>query len=166
MKHTLFVLATLMTLMFTACSSKDNAKGAAVDHLRQSVYFPEKLTIIETSEPDSAFGTDYFTPEEVEYLVTKMKVVTDTIMSRTKDMSTFNPEDYYVLDLADRQMQVSSVLRSIVFHDGKKGAWSGWKVRIIYQALDHNSRPYRCERWAITDQDGKNVVRTIDIPLP
>ena len=95
-----------------------------------------------------------------------MQKVTETIMKRTNNMTEFNPDDKYVIELAERQMKAMSELRSTIYDSDKKGEWSGWKVRVDYQAMGKNDVEYKAERWLFIDKDGKEVMRSFDIPLP
>jgi hypothetical protein len=95
-----------------------------------------------------------------------MQKVTATIMKRTNNMTEFNPDDKYVIDLAERQMKAMSEIRSTIYDSDRKGEWSGWKVRVDYQARNRSGMEYKSERWLFIDKDGKEVVRSFDIPLP
>ena len=114
-----------------------------------------KPEILGVSEPDSAFGMGYLSQK-----------VTETIMKRTNNMTEFNPDDKYVIDLAERQMKAMSEIRSIIYESDKKKDWSGWKVRVDYQAKSHSGLDYKSERWLFIDKDGKNVMKSFEIPLP
>lgn len=96
----------------------------------------------------------------------KMKLVTDTIMKRTGNMSHFDPNDRYVLSLAERQMRSMSEIRSLLHGKSKKGEFSGWKVRIDYSCVDAKGTPYRSERWCFIDKDGTQAYKNFDLPLP
>ena len=167
MKKISFLLLAGALLAVTACGpSKGSLQELATESLTQSVYYPKQLRIIAISEPDSAFGINYFSKKEMQGMLRTMKVVTDSIMKRTDNMTKFNPDDYYVISLADRQMKATSDIRDMLFKAEKKGDFSGWKVKIDYEATDHDGVKYRSERWTFIDKDGKNVLRTFDIPLP
>lgn len=165
MKHHLLLAATAI-LLLASCSGRGKVQNLAQESLKHSVYEPSALQVEAISEPDSAFGTNYFTKGELKGMLGIMKTVTDTIMHRTHDMTLFNPDDYYVIGLADRQMQASSQLRDMLFTAGRKGPWTGWKVKVDYWAKDHNGQPYHAERWVFTDKEGEQVLHTFDLPLP
>lgn len=153
--------------MAVSCApSKGRLRDLAKESLYQSVYYPRQLRILSVSEPDSAFGINYFTPKEVRGIMKTMKVVTDSIMERTDNMSRFDPDDYYVISLADRQMKATSEIRDMLFRSARKEGFSGWKVKIDYESVDHNGIRYRSERWTFIDKGGHSVLRTFDIPLP
>ena len=67
-----------------------------------------------------------------------MNQVSDSIMRRTNNMTEFHPDDLYVIGMAERQMKATSEIRSLIYNAGKKGSWSGWKVKIDYQSRDRN----------------------------
>jgi hypothetical protein len=163
-KGLFFIIGGL--LMLTSCVSKSGIRHLAEENLRESVYYPKQLKILAVSEPDSAYGVNYFNPKEVQGMLRIMKVVTDSIMKRTNGMTEFNPDDYYVISLADRQMRATNEIREMVFRQQRKGEWTGWKVKIDYEAIDHSGCKYRSERWFFTDKKGHHIIRTFDIPLP
>lgn len=159
-------MAAILLTAVSCTPSKGRLQELAEESLRQSVYSPARLKVLAVSEPDSAFGTGYFTRAEIGGMMRIMKAVTDTIMARTAGMSTFDPGDRYTISLADRQMKATSYLRDILFMADRRGDFSGWKVRIDYEADGHDGRRYHSERWTFIDKDGDNVLRTFDIPMP
>lgn len=146
--------------------SKGKIAKLATENLELSVDNPKQLKVISVSQPDSAFGTGYFSQVEVKGMTKVMQLVTDTIMKRTDNMRRFNPNDAYVLNLADRQMKSMSEIRSLVGKAGHKGDFSGWKVRINYSCVDAVGVSYRAERWCFIDKDGRQVYKTFELPLP
>lgn len=80
-------------ILMSCGPSNGRIQSLAKENLELSVDNPEQLNIVAVSEPDSAFGTGYFSETEVKEMLQTMKVVTDTIMKRTDNMSRFNPED-------------------------------------------------------------------------
>ena len=129
MTKIIMLLFCCLTLM--SCGpSKDKMVELAKENLTLNIDNPQKLKIIATSEPDSAFGTGYFSKTEVQGILRTLQTVTDTIMKRTDNMRRFNPEDSYVMSLAERQMRGMAESRSLVMKAGKKGPFSGWKVKI------------------------------------
>ena len=159
-------IALLAVLMMASCDSKGRITSLAESDVIEHTECQGKPEILGISEPDSAFGTGYLSPKEKESLMSVMQKVTETIMKRTNNMTEFNPDDKYVIELAERQMKAMSELRSTIYDSDKKGEWSGWKVRVDYQAMGKNDVEYKAERWLFIDKDGKEVVRSFDIPLP
>ena len=165
MKKILFLMIGCLTLM--SCGpNKGKLQNVALDNLELCLDNPKQLKVIAISEPDSAFGTGYFSQKEVQWMMGKMKLVTDTIMKRTGNMSHFDPNDRYVLSLAERQMRSMSEIRSLLHGKSKKGEFSGWKVRIDYSCVDAKGTPYRSERWCFIDKDGTQAYKNFDLPLP
>lgn len=168
----LYAMRTLLLLMLACITlvscgpSKSKMTSLAKENLELSVDYPKQIQIIAISEPDSAFGTGYFTDKEVKGMMQTMKVVADTIMKRTGNMSKFDPDDYYVVSLAERQMRGMSEIRSMIMKSDKKGAFSGWKVKIDYSCVDKDGIPYRAERWFFIDKEVKQVYKTFELPLP
>lgn len=157
---------TLAMLLLVACDKKEEMAKLAEMNIRQTVEYPKYLKIIGISEPDSAFGTSYFTQKEIQGMMTVMQQVSEDIMKRTKNMTEFNPDDHYVIDMAERQMQAMSEIRSMVRQANGKGQWSGWKIKVDYQARNRHGLDYRAERWLFLDKEGKTVFKTFELPLP
>ena len=162
-----FMIAVAVLLTMTACTDKSQQMVELAEmSLRQSVGEGSELKILGVSEPDSAFGTSYLTPDEKKATMATMKKVTEQIMSRTQNMTAFDPNDAYVIGLVERQMRANSDLRSMLFECDKKGEWSGWKVKIDYEAHDGHGQDIRAERWFFLDKEGSVIFKTIEFPLP
>ena len=165
MKNLMIAVAVLLTM--TACTDKSQQMVELAEmSLRQSVGEGSELKILGVSEPDSAFGTSYLTPDEKKATMATMKKVTEQIMSRTQNMTAFDPNDAYVIGLVERQMRANSDLRSMLFECDKKGELSGWKVKIDYEVHDGHGQDIRAERWFFLDKEGSVIFKTIEFPLP
>jgi hypothetical protein len=161
----IYIVAALLCL--TGCTNKHHAlKQLAVENLKQSMEYPKQLQVVAISEPDSAFGFSYFSQKEKAGIVRIMKSVTDSIMRRTDNMQSLDINDFYVMDLAERQMRANSDIRQMLSQATGKKEWTGWKVKIDYQAVTHHGMKYNAERWFFISMDGKAVVRTFELPLP
>jgi len=159
-------MAVMLSLMMISCNKKDRIVSLAKTDVIEHTECLGKPEILGVSEPDSAFGAGYLSQKEKESMMGVMQKVTETIMKRTNNMSEFHPDDQYVIDLAERQMKAMSELRSMIYQSDKKENWSGWKVRVDYQAKNQNGLEYKAERWLFIDKEGKVVVRSFEIPLP
>ena len=58
------VLLLLSAILLSACDRKGQMVKLAEMSLRQGVDYPGHLKILAVSEPDSAFGTHYFSRDE------------------------------------------------------------------------------------------------------
>lgn len=161
-----FVVALVAGVFLASCDQGQRLQELAESTLQQTVEDPGHLKVIGISEPDSAFGTAYFTMHEVNGMIVLMNQVSDTIMRRTNNMTEFHPDDLYVMGMAERQMKAVSEIRSLMHNSGKKGDWSGWKVNVDYQSRDRNGIDYRAERWFFIDKEGNHVIKTFEIPIP
>ena len=160
------VLAVAVLLSLTACTEKsEQMKELAQMSLRQSLGGGQ-LKILGVSEPDSTFGTNFMRPDEKKAIIANMNRVTDVIIKRTKNMSVFNPEDSYTIALAERQMRANNDLRSMLYDSDTRGEWSGWKVKIVFEAKDGHNLDYRAERWFFLDKEGNVIFKTMEFPLP
>ena len=132
MKITKFIpLAMLSVVLLASCQSRESKINKLVtSHLEQSLENPENLKVLEIAEPDSAFGLNYFTKQEQAYMLGTVTNVTKVLMERTEYMTKPDLDDAYTMTLADLEMRMSTGLFSGMLGDCKKGAWSGWKVRV------------------------------------
>ena len=75
------ILAVAVLLGLTACTDKNQQMTKLAEmSLRQSIGEGNDVKITGISEPDSAFGSNYLTPEEKKAVIGTMKKVTDQIM--------------------------------------------------------------------------------------
>lgn len=167
MKILSFMMALLATLMFSSCqSSKSEMVYRAKQNLEASLDYPKQLKVIAHTEPDSAFGITYFTRKEITGMLKVMDVVTKQLMAKTKDINDISNVDVYTAALMRRQMNAATDVQTMIFKNVPKGKWSGWKVKIDYECVDKDGIKYRAERWVFFDKEGKNVIKTFEIPLP
>lgn len=169
MRKSLFSLlfVALCTIgLFSCRSNREKAKHTAIEHLKMSVDNGNALRIDSVSKPDSAFGLHYFSSEDKSIIMNVMRRVSDTIMKRTYNMERFDPRDNYVMTLIDRQMRVGNELRSALYTKMPQEAYSGWKVRIAYRGVSHQSQEYHALRWYFIDNDGETIIKTMEIPMP
>ena len=97
-----------------------------------------------------------------------MKTITDVtkvLMERTDYMTNPNLDDAYTMTLADLEMRMSSGLFSGMLGEAKKGAWSGWKVRVTYTCKSKYGCMYKAQRWYFLDKDCQTVIRHFDLPI-
>ncbi len=156
----------MATFLLVSCDKKEQMVRLAEQNIRQSIDNPDQLKILGVSEPDSAFGAGYFSQKEVKGMTMMMQKVSDVIMKRTSNMTKFNPDDHYVIDLAQRQMRAMSEIRSLIHLSGQKGEWSGWKIKVDYEAVNREGQTYRAERWMFLDKEGKIIFKTLELPIP
>ena len=167
MKSTKFVLlAMLSVVLLESCQSREiKIKKLVTGHLEQSLDNPENLKIKEIAEPDSAFGLNYFTPQEQAYMLGTVTNVTKVLMERTAYMTKPDLDDAYTMTLADLEMRMSTGLFSGMLGDMKKGPWSGWKVRVTYTSKSKYGCKYKAQRWYFLDKDCQTVIRYFDLPI-
>ena len=167
MKITKFIpLAMLSVVLLASCQSRESKINKLVtSHLEQSLENPEKLKVLEIAEPDSAFGLNYFTKQEQAYMLGSVTNVTKVLMERTEYMTKPDLDDAYTMTLADLEMRMSTGLFSGMLGDCKKGAWSGWKVRVTYICKSKYGCMYKAQRWYFLDKDCQTVIRSFDLPI-
>jgi len=167
MKITKFIpLAMLSVVLLASCQSRESKINKLVtSHLEQSLENPENLKVLEIAEPDSAFGLNYFTKQEQAYMLGAVTNVTKVLMERTAYMTKPDLDDAYTMTLADLEMRMSTGLFSGMLGDCKKGAWSGWKVRVTYICKSKYGCMYKAQRWYFLDKDCQTVIRSFDLPI-
>ena len=163
-------LALLSGIAFTGCSPspQERAKEVAVKALEASVDRPGTIKVHAVSKADSVFGRDYVSQEEKMVIATAMMKINRKIMKETDSFKDFDIRDRGTAALMERQISAMSVLRSLLpdVSTGKeKKDFSGWKVKIEYEAQDGSGNPYRSEYWFILDRDATCVVKSFEIPL-
>lgn len=167
MKITKFIsLAMLFVVLLASCQSRESKINKLVtSHLEQSLENPQNLKVLEIAEPDSAFGLNYFTKQEQTYMLSTVTNVTKVLMERTAYMTKPDLDDAYTMTLADLEMRMSTGLFSGMLGDSKKGAWSGWKVRVTYTCKSKYGCMYKAQRWYFLDKDCQTVIRSFDLPI-
>lgn len=168
MRAKVFFILGLSAIIMTSCviSPKSRMKNLAKDNLEASLDYPKQLKITAIADPDSAYGVNYFSKQEIKGMLRVMSVVTKQLMDKTNGMSDFSKLDPYYNALIQRQMSAASEVQNMIFKNVQKGEWSGWKVKIDYECADKNGIKYRAERWVFFDRKGNNVVKSFEIPLP
>ena len=144
------------------------AQSVAEKALMASVDNPESVKVIAVSKPDSVFGRNYINNDEKMAIAMSMMKVNEQVMSRTDGLQNLDFEDNAVSELVGRQMSAMAALRSMVGFeapDDPRKPFSGWKVKIEYEALSESGSPYRSEYWFILDRDAQCVVNSFEIPL-
>ena len=167
MKITKFIpLAMFLVVLLASCQSRESKINKLVSsHLEQSLENPRNLKVLEIAEPDSAFGLNYFTKQEQTYMLSTVTNVTKVLMERTAYMTKPDLDDAYTMTLADLEMRMSTGLFSGMLGDCKKGAWSGWKVRVTYTCKSKYGCMYKAQRWYFLDKDCQTVIRSFDLPI-
>jgi len=167
MKKLKFIpLVMLSVMLLASCQSRESKiEKLVTSHLEQSLENPKNLKVQEIAQPDSAFGLNYFTKKEQAYMMNTITDVTKVLMERTDYMANPNLDDAYTMTLADLEMRMSSGLFSGMLGEAKKGAWSGWKVRVIYTCKSKYGCMYKAQRWYFLDKDCQTVIRHFDLPI-
>lgn len=162
------LLLLIASFFLFSCSERVEEKAVALAHenLKLSVDNSENLRILGVSKVDSAFGVNYFTPKEVRNIFELTKSTTEKIMKATNNLTEFDQSDPIMLSLIERQMKATSDIRDLLLNTKKKGAFSGYKMKIDYECKDENNVLYKSERWFFIDEQGEQVLRTFEIPIP
>lgn len=159
-------------IFFFACSSnnpKERARFVAEKSLMACVDCPETVEIKAFSDADSVFGREYITLDERVAIATAMMKISTNVMARTENMENINFEDVELAGLMERQMSAMAALRSLTGiipeESDKPKPFTGWKVKVEYEAKTANGKPYHSEYWFILDKNADCVIKSFEIPL-
>ena len=157
----------ILWMIFGCHESKPDAREIAKIGLYASVDNPESVKIVAVSKPDSVFGRNFVNDDEKMAIAMAMMKVNQKLMEETNDLEDIDFDNPRLSETMERQMAAVSVLRSLVTFDEPKAEtkFSGWKVKIEYEAKTDGGSEYRSEYWAILDKDLKCVVNSFEIPL-
>ena len=164
MKHgkRLMILPAVAVLlgMGTGCSdnSGNKAQDMAKKALMASVDNPESVKIVGISKPDSVFGREYVTMKEKMALSVAMMKISHRFM---EDVDFDNP-DSECHGMSGQMKRLKPAGGEAI---QERKPFSGWKVKIEYEATDSDGQPYRSEYWFIMDKEAQCVIRSFEIPL-
>ena len=162
--------------MGTGCSdnSGNKAQDMAKKALMASVDNPESVKIVGISKPDSVFGREYVTMGGKIALSVAIMKISRRFMEDT-DFDNPDAESHMMSGQMKRQMDAMTALRSLMVSgelkpigdesSQERKPFSGWKVKIEYEATDSDGQSYRSEYWFIMDKEAQCVIRSFEIPL-
>ncbi|MBD5357735.1 MAG: hypothetical protein HDR88_12140 [Bacteroides sp.] len=159
-------------IFFFACSSsnpKQRARAVAEKSLMACVDCPETVEIKAFSDADSVFGREYITLDERVAIATSMMKISSRVMERTDNMDNIDFDDTELAGLMERQMSAMAALRSLTGmipeESDKPKSFTGWKVKVEYEAKTVDGKPYHSEYWFIIDRNADCVIKSFEIPL-
>ena len=159
-------------IFFFACSSnntKERARLVAEKSLMACVDCPETVEIKAFSDADSVFGREYITLDERVAIATSMMKISSRVMEQTDNMENVDFQDAELAGLMERQMSAMSALRSLTGmfpeESDKPKPFTGWKVKVEYEAKTVDGKPYHSEYWFIIDKNADCVIKSFEIPL-
>lgn len=174
----LLILPAVAVLLGMGTGCSDNSENKAQDIARKALMAlvdnPESVKIVGISKPDSVFGREYVSMKEKMALSVAMMRISRRFMENT-DFDNPDSECHGMSRQMKRQMDAMTALRSLMVTEELKPAgdevgqerkpFSGWKVKIEYEATDSDGQPYRSEYWFIMDKEAQCVIRSFEIPL-
>lgn len=159
-------------IFFFACRSnnpKERARLVAEKSLMACVDCPETVEIKAFSDADSVFGREYITLDERVSIATAMMKISSRVMEQTDNMENVDFQDAELAGLMERQMSAMSALRSLTGmfpeESDKPKPFTGWKVKVEYEAKTVDGKPYHSEYWFIIDKNADCVIKSFEIPL-
>ncbi len=164
MKYLFFLLPAFMAF---ACSNPEKqAHDTALENLKLSLENSENFELLQVAPVDSAFGLNYFTKQELNHILKSTSAGTQKAIKYTKKFSNIADMSPAAIAAVQRQMKSNNAVRELFLRPMRKGDFSGYKVKITYQATDARGNKYVAERWNFVDPEGKQVLRTFEIPIP
>lgn len=164
MKYLLFLLPAFMAF---ACSNPEKqAHDTALENLKLSLENSNNFELLQVSPVDSAFGLNYFTKKELDHIFKSTSAGTQKVIKYTKKFSNVEDMPPAAIAAVQRQMKSNNAVRELFLRPMRKGNFTGYKIKITYRAMDARGNKYVAERWHFVDPEGKQVLRTFEIPLP
>lgn len=84
-------------------------------------------------------------------------------------MDNIDFNDTELAGLMERQMSAMVALRSLTGmipeESDKPKPFTGWKVKVEYEAKTVDGKPYHSEYWVIIDKNADCVIKSFEIPL-
>ena len=174
----LLILPAVAVLLGMGTGCSDNIENKAQDMAKKalmaSVDNPESVKIVGISKPDSVFGREYVTMKEKMALSVAMMKISRRFMEDT-DFDNPDAESHMMSGQMKRQMDAMTALRSLMVSgelkpigdesSQERKPFSGWKVKVEYEATDSDGQSYRSEYWFIMDKEAQCVIRSFEIPL-
>jgi len=168
---TAMIVGGIAILLCNRHKPQERARAVAEKALLFAVDRPETVKILAVSDVDSVFGHDYISMDEKVAISMAMMKVNEKVMQATDNFERLDHIDSGVSGLMERQMSAMTALRSltsqptVMAHGKPLRDFTGWKVRIEYQATGADNKPYRSERWFFLDREATCVVKSFEIPL-
>lgn len=160
----------IFSMMFTSCAhksgKKDLTREMATESLRLKVDRPESLKILGYSEPDSIFGKSFFTEDELMQISSALMDFQSDVIG-DGGLESLRYDDPKQMSKIQR-MSSSSALLENLFDYGrgdKSGDFSGWKMKVLYEAKDTFDQPIKGEHYFIFDKERKYILHSFDIPI-
>ena len=163
----LLILPAVAVLLGMGSACSGNSENKAQDMAR-------KALMASVDNPESVFGREYVTIKEKMALSVAMMKISRRFIEDT-DFDNPDAESHMMSGQMKRQMDAMTALRSLIISDELKPVkdedsqerkpFTGWKVKIEYEATDSDGQPYRSEYWFIMDKEAQCVIRSFEIPL-
>lgn len=145
---------------------ESKAKGMVTEALKLMVDKPSSVRILKISGLDSVFGNNFLNDQEKTEIVQLMMHTNKRIIGDAKTIEEVDFSDAARSALMERQIEATDKLRSLLFRqDRSDHKFSGWKMKVEFEAKDGDGKPYHSEYWFILDPQTKYVLHSFEIPL-
>ena len=146
--------------------SKTAAKTAKTC-LELSVDNPKSLKILKIHPVDSVFGKAYISEDDIYEVGSMMMAVDSVIMEKMVSMKDLDIEDKEFNELMERYSRVTPLVKTMwgLYDKPMGGAFSGWRVKIDYEAVSASNTRIKGQWWSVLDTSGKIILKNFDIPV-
>lgn len=145
---------------------KKKARKLASDALSIRVESPESLKIVSISEPDSLFGSAYFTNSELEKIHENLQTFNDQLWGDGTSPGAFDSTDPAICAKMDRAIAASEVLNLTLKNiDAEKGPFNGWMVKAVYMARDLHGFDIGGTYYFVFDKELNHIIHSFEIPI-
>lgn len=159
----------LSLFSLSSCGPKpdeSNAKRMVTEALKLMVDKPNTINILKISKLDSVFGNKFVNDQEQTEILQLIMQTNKRIMGDAKTIDEVDFSDAARSALMERQIEATDKIRSLLFHqDRSDNKFSGWKMKVEFEAKDGDGKPYHSEYWFILDPHTKYILHSFEIPL-
>lgn len=169
-KFLLAVLCCSCLVLMCQCSDKTprTARKTAIDALEFHEKGKKNINILQVSRPDSVMDYKYFTIDDSETIMRVMDFVSTKTMDlyRLDQNGRFNPamEEFagYSNDAACIMQSMMNQLAGTT--PPGESAFTGWRVKVIYDRKNSGGETTRLQAWFILTPDGRSVIKSFSLP--
>lgn len=156
---------TMMGMVLTSCSKNDDKKKycekMALGFMNVQLDNPETINVLAVSDLDSVYGKQFFNNEELYQIGENLKDFNERIWSN----DNLDLDDPKTNAMMERALNASDVLRNVIDTDNANTEWSGWKMKMQYEAVDKAGETYKSERYFIFDKEKQYIIHSFEIPI-
>lgn len=163
------LLGFVFSLMFSCnhkSGKKDLTREMATEALMLKVDNPKSVKILGYSELDSIFGKTYFNDDELMQIAESLTAFNSEAWGNggLMDKALDDPK---LMAKMQRAANAADLLQNLFEFEQQPGKaeFSGWKMKVLYEAKDTFDQPIKGEHYFIFDKERKFILHSFDIPI-